>query len=147
MHTHEAIRSGIVFARQDMVLPAGVHIGNEAYARGWSMLSQGDSFALDKTIRASGWSFFFMAAEITSAAFGQPTPANFRQAIVRALRKVPQEFNSAEVTEIAAKRFLGIPYLAVRTHPRHIQEHLFLYSAEDQTRSAPRTAPLPAAVP
>lgn len=61
-------------------------------------------------------------------ALGRPTAVNFRRAIVRALGRVPHQFNSAEVATVAGKHFLGIPYVTARLYSRHIQEHLYLLS-------------------
>jgi hypothetical protein len=34
------------------------------------------------------------------------------------------------ISQVAAKRFLGLPYVTVAAHPRHIQESTFLFHAE-----------------
>jgi hypothetical protein len=39
------------------------------------------------------------------------------------------KFNSLEITQVAAKRFLGLPYVTVSAHERHIQESMFLCRA------------------
>jgi hypothetical protein len=36
------------------------------------------------------------------------------------------KLNSLEITQVAAKRFMGLPYVTVSAHPRHIQESMFL---------------------
>jgi hypothetical protein len=46
-----------------------------------------------------------------------------------------QNFNSLEVTGIAGKRFLGVPYAVVSAHSRHVQQSCYLDSGE-----APRTS-------
>jgi hypothetical protein len=36
---------------------------SEPYSGKWSLVNTRDSFALDRTIHAAGWNFFFMASE------------------------------------------------------------------------------------
>jgi hypothetical protein len=39
-------------------------------------------------------------------------------------------FNCLEISQVAAKRFLGLPYVSVSAHWRHIQESPVLFHAE-----------------
>jgi hypothetical protein len=41
-----------------------------------------------------------------------------------------QHFNGLEVTRIVSKRFLGLPYVSVSAHPRHVQQNCYLDGAE-----------------
>jgi hypothetical protein len=96
-----------------------------------------DGFALDRKIRAAGWNFFFMAAEIKVMFFGALGTKKIQSALKRILAKVRQEhFNGLEVTGIVAKRFLGVPYATVSAHSRHIQQSCYLDSAEARRTSA-----------
>jgi len=89
-----------------------------------------DGFALDRKIRASGWNFFFMAAEVRAMFFGALGAKKIQNALKRILGKVKQQhFNSLEVTGIVAKRFLGVPYTVVSAHSRHVQQSCYLDSA------------------
>jgi Na+-translocating ferredoxin:NAD+ oxidoreductase RnfA subunit len=42
-----------------------------------------------------------------------------------------QKFNSLEVTKVVSKRFLGIPFMGVTAHSRHIQQGIGLVPAKD----------------
>jgi hypothetical protein len=54
----------------------------------------------------------------------------------RILEKVKQQqFNGLEVTEIAARRFLGVPYVTVSAHSRHMQQSCYLDSTEARQTS------------
>ena len=93
----------------------------------WSLLKVLDGFALDRKIRASGWNFFFMAAEEKVMFFGAPGAEKIQNALKRILGKVKQQhFNSFEVTGIVARRFLGVPYAIVSAHARHAQQGCYL---------------------
>ncbi len=97
----------------------------------WSLLQVLDSFAFDRKIHAAGWNFFFMAPEIKVMFFGSIGAAKVQNALKRILAKVKrQQFNGLEVTEIVARRFLGVPYVSVSAHSRHMQESCYLDSAE-----------------
>ena len=80
-------------------------------------------FALDRKIHAAGWTLFFMAGEVKAMFFGSLTAAKVQSAVQRMLAKVkPQHFNGLEVTAIVARRFLGVPYVTVSAHSRHMQQ-------------------------
>jgi len=99
----------------------------EPYSGNWSLVKALDGFALDRKIRASGWSFFFMAAEEKAMFFGAPGVEKIQDALKRILGKVKQQhFNSLEVTGIVARRFLGVPYTIVSAHARHAQQSCYL---------------------
>ncbi len=95
-----------------------------------------DSFALDRKIRAAGWNFFFMATEAKAMFFGGVRAKKIENALRRILGKVKQQhFNGLEVTEIIAKRFLGVPYVIVSAHSRHLQQSCYLDSTETRRMS------------
>lgn len=109
---------------------------SEPYSGNWKLLNVPDGFALDRKIRASGWSFFFMAAEVKAMFFGGLGTKRIQNALTRILAKVKlQHFNSLEVTGIGAKRFLGVPYAVVSAHSRHAQQSCYLDSAETRRTS------------
>ena len=71
-----------------------------------------------------------MAAVVKTMFFGSPGEAKIQNALKRILEKVTQQqFNGLEVTEIVARRFLGVPYVSVSAHSRHMQQSCYLDSA------------------
>jgi hypothetical protein len=135
-------------------MPQEVHIGtilmsewppllgleSEPYWGHWSVLKALDGFALDRKIRAAGWNFFFIAAEVKVMVFGALRANKIQQAVNRILGKVSrQHFNGLEVTGIVAKRFLGLPYAIVSAHSRHVQQSCYLDGVEAR-RSSRRNA-------
>jgi hypothetical protein len=93
------------------------------------------SIALPSIARynAAGWNFFFMAAEVKATFFGAAGARRVRRALKRILEKVRhQNYNCLEVTGIAAKRFMGVPYSVVSAHSRHIQQSCTLDGPEDR---------------
>ena len=97
----------------------------------WSLLKVIDGFALDRKIHAAGWNFFFMATQVRASFFGFIGEEKMHSALKRILAKVKlQHFNGLEVTEIVARRFLGVPYVTVSAHSRHMQQSCNLDSHE-----------------
>lgn len=106
------------------------------YSGEWSVVQGLDGFALDRKIHAAGWNFFFMVAEVKVNFFGSLGTTRIRNALRRILAKVrPQSFNCLEVTGIVAKHFLGMPYVTVSAHSRHIQQSCYLDGADTRRTS------------
>jgi len=109
---------------------------SESYSGNWSLIEAFDGYSLDRKIHAAGWNFFFMAAEVKVRVFGAIGTRSIQSALKRALKKVrPQNFNSLEVTGIVAKHFLGVPFVTVSAHSRHIQQSSSLDSAQERRAS------------
>lgn len=82
-----------------------------------------------------------MAGEIRAIAFGINGQSMVRRAIKRiAANPRSKQFNSLEITQVARKRFLGVPYVSVGAQSRHIQESLFFLSA-GRIQESGRTKP------
>jgi hypothetical protein len=108
----------------------------EPYSGEWILLKALDVCALDRKIHAAGWNFFFMATEVKVMFFGSLGEAKVHNALKRILEKVKQQhFNGLEVTAIVTRHFLGIPYVTVSAHSRHIQQSCNLDSAEARRTS------------
>ena len=109
---------------------------SEPYSEKWSLVKVLDGFALDRKIHAAGWNFFFMATQVKAMFFGALAAKKIQNALKRILGKVKrQHFNALEVTEIVAKRFLGVPYSIVSAHSRHVQQSCYLDSTEARRTS------------
>jgi|SRR5579864_4548727 len=109
---------------------------SEPCSEEWGLLKVLDSFTLDRKIHAAGWNFFFMATEVRVTLFGALGAEKILNALKRILAKVkPQHFNGLEVTEIVARRFLGVPYVTVSAHSRHMQQSCYLDSVEARQTS------------
>ncbi len=103
----------------------------EPYSGQWSVAKGLDGFAVDRKIRAARWNFFFIASEVKVMFLGSPGTKKIRHALNRILGKVAgQNFNAVEVTGIATKSFLGLPYAILSAHPRHVQENCYLDGPE-----------------
>jgi hypothetical protein len=130
------VQVGTILIADRPLITQFLGLESEPYSGKWGVVHGFDGFALDRKIHAAGWNFFFMAAEVKVMFFGSLGTTKIRNAVRRILAKVrPQSFNSLEVTEIVAKRFLGMRYAIVSAHSRHIQPSCYLDRAETRRAS------------
>ena len=110
--------------------PALLGLKSEPYSRRWSLLQAIDGFALDRKIRAAGWNFFLIASEVKVMFLGSPGTKKIQDAVNCLLGKVSKDhFNGLEITGIAARHFLGVPYSVISAHSRHLQRTCYMDSA------------------
>jgi hypothetical protein len=134
------VQAGTILIDDEPRLAPVIALKSEPYSGSWRVLNGLDGFALDREIHAAGWNFFFIAAELRGMFFGAIRPRKVRDVLKRILGRVrSQNFNCIEVTGIVAKRFLGIPYVAVSAHSRHIQQSCQLEDI-DRRRAGRRDA-------
>ena len=122
------VKTGTILIKEGVFLPESLRFESEPYSKGWRLVKNLDGYGLDRKICEAGWNFFFMAGEIEANVFGFDVEKTTHRAIKRVLANLKSEkFNSLGITQVAAKRFLGLPYVSVSAHPRHIQESKVLF--------------------
>jgi len=122
----DKIKMGAILIEGGALLPDSLRFESEPYSKAWRLVKNLDGYGLDRKIRQAGWTFFYMA-QIKASAFGFDREKAVRRAVNRVLANLRSEkFNSLEINQVAAKRFLGLPYVTVFAHRRHIQESMFL---------------------
>ena len=127
----DKIRTGTILIKEGALLPESLGFESEPYSKGWRLVKNLDSRGLDRKIRDAGWTFFFMAGGVNASAVGSDLEKTTRRAIKKVIASMELDgFNCLEIAQVAAKRFLGLPYITVSAHPRHIQESMFLFHAE-----------------
>ena len=110
-------------------------IESEPYSEGWQSLGVLESSDLDRKIRAAGWNLFFMAGELRAVVPAWGGQNTLRRGMKRLLAQTrAQHFNCLELTQVLRKRFLGIPYVSMGAHSRHIQQGSEVQSLEQRTR-------------
>jgi hypothetical protein len=130
------IQVGTIMVRDWPGMPQLIGFETEPGVGEWSMVKVPDAFTLDRKIHAAGWNLFFMAAEFKAMFFGSPRATRVQSALTRILAKVKQQhFNGLEVTAIVARHFLGVPYVTVSAHSRHMQQSCNLDNAETRRTS------------
>src|SRR6266436_748170 len=125
-------RARTILISEDTPLPTNLPIESEAFLPGWKVVKNLDRSTLARNIEGANWNFFYLAGEIRATVLGRDRPGTLRRAVRRVLAKQEgQKFNSLEITRVVSKRFLGIPFMSVTAHSRHIQQGIGLVPAKD----------------
>ncbi len=121
-----------ILIREDTPLPVNLSIESEAFLPGWRVVKNLDRSTLARNIEGANWNFFYLAGEMRATVFGREGLGALRRAVKCVLAKQEgQKFNSLEITKVVSKRFLGIPFISVTAHFRHIQQGIGLVPAKD----------------
>jgi len=139
-------RSGTILIRENTLLPAGLAIESEVFLPGWRAVRNLDGYGLDRKIEQAKWNFFYLAGEIRATVLGRDRSKTLGRAVKRVLAKQPMQFNSLEITRVVSKRFLGIPFMSVAAHTRHIQQGICLVAAKSFALGMPASA-MPESMP
>ena len=130
------VQVGTILMKQWPGMPQLIGFEIESGLGEWSMVKVSDALTLDRKIHVAGWNFFFLAGEVKAMFFGSLRAAKVQSALKRILAKVKQQhFNGLEVTAIVARHFLGVPYVTVSAHSRHMQHSCNLDSTETRQTS------------
>jgi hypothetical protein len=131
-----SVQVGTILMKEWPGMAQLLQLESEPCLGNWNLVKTLDGVSLDRKIRAAGWNFFFMAAEIKVMFFGVLGTTKIQNALQRILAKVRQQhFNGLEVTGIVASHFLGVPYVTVSAHSRHMQRGCYLDSSEARQAS------------
>jgi len=130
-----------ILMREGTLLPAGLAVENEVFLSGWRVIKNLDRSTLARNIEGANWSFFYLAGEIRAIALGRKGIGTLRRAVKCVLAKQErQKFNCVEITKVVSKRFLGLPFVSVTAHFRHIQQGICLGPAKDFVLRMPTAA-------
>ncbi len=124
------IQAGTMILHQSADIDT-LDVESEPYCQNWRSLGTLDSSELDSKVRAKGWNLFFLAGEIRAVVPAWGGHNTLRRGVERLLAQTRlQHLNCLEVTHILRKYFLGIPYLSIAAHPRHLQEGSQIQSSQ-----------------
>jgi hypothetical protein len=120
------INRGAILMQSTAAHPQCFHFEDGWYPDAWRAIRQDRTAQeFDKEISAAGWTFFYMAHSVAAIAFGFARAKMTSSALKRVIGRVRQEkCNCLEIEGVTAHSFLGIPYVRVSAHPRHIQKGL-----------------------
>ena len=119
----DAMQTGSILIEEGASMPESLLLEARPYSSGWRSVSNLGLNELDAAIHKAGWTFFFMAGEIKITSFGFDKESATRRAVKRVITNVEShKCNCVEITEVSARSFLGMPYVNVSAHSRHIQE-------------------------
>ena len=119
----DAVKTGTILIERGAFMPGSLRLEGNSFSSRWRSVSNLDLNGLDTAINKAGWTFFFMAGEIKITAFGFDQERAVRRAVNQVITNAEShKCNCVEITEVSAKSFLGMPYVNVTAHSRHIQE-------------------------
>jgi len=128
------VQVGTILIENRPLIMRTLNLESEPYSGPWGVLQSLTSSTLDQKIRSAGWNCFFMAAEVKGTAFGRLAAKSIQRALNRIFVNVRKlDFNCLEVTKIEENRFLGLPYITVCAHSRHIQQGCLLESTDKRS--------------
>ncbi len=122
----EEITTGSVLLKKGTSLPVVLRTNARRFGD-WEMVSELDGFGVERELRQSGWHFFFLVPAITAASIA----LDRQRARAKAIRRITQAvdasgFNAVEITAIEQKSWLGIHYVSITAHPRHVRNSPFI---------------------
>ena len=123
------IQPGTMMVQQSVILQS-LGVESEPYCRNRHSLGIIESSGVDHKVRAAGW-------PASSERWCPPGAdrTTLRRGVKRLLAQTwLQHFNCLEVSHVLRKRFLGIPYVSIAAHPRHLQEGCQIQSVEQRAQ-------------
>ncbi|HWH59485.1 MAG TPA: hypothetical protein VN682_17790 [Terriglobales bacterium] len=147
----DSLRIGTVLLRTGACVPKSVWIEKKTYSPRWEEIINLNGDDLDRQIRREHWNFFFLGGAIQGLSLGWGSAISVRRAVIRALGKSERtNCNGFEITDIHTRRFLGIRYVTIIGHSRHLQQGAVLQNIAGRTRQlrqspaiSATTTPLP----
>jgi hypothetical protein len=135
------LREGSVIMRHGTVTPERMELESEDFCEGWDRIRNLQAGLLDIALRGAGWRMCFLGESLQAVALGGYDQETVRRAAETLLGKSSAKmFNCLEVTEIAYKHFLGVPYVHVTGHARHIQREVEMPSFDIRKNEIDRAA-------
>lgn len=126
LHVDRIIAPGSILIANDTRLPEPLRLEKDQAATGWvSVADHLDRRQLTTSLAVAGWTFFYMAVAIRRTVFGFDKQKMINTALKRVFAAVKlRGCNCLEIDDVALHSFLGLPYVSVSGHSRHIQEGL-----------------------
>jgi hypothetical protein len=135
------LKIGTVVVQADTLIPASVWVQREIFCPGWQAITNLNGDDLDRQIRRDGWNFIFMCGALQGTSWGSWSHVAVRCAAIRVLKKTQAtRLNAFEITDIRARRFLGVPYVVVTSHSRHVQKSTVLQGIAERIHQGGQAA-------
>ena len=136
----DTIKTGTILIKEGTLLPEFLRFESEAFLPGWRVVKDLNGYGLGQKIEEAKWYFFYLVDEFRAIALGGEDLGTLRRAAKQILAKQEgQKFNSLEITKVASKRFLGIPFMSVTAHFRHIQQGICVVPAKNSVLRIPES--------
>ena len=118
------ITFGTMLIERDAAHPPFFQLKDDKSPHEWMTIQHKLNFhELEKELAAAGWTFFFLANAVKTTAFGFDRAKIIRAATRRLIAAVRlQKCNCLEIHDVTMHSFLGMPYVSIVAHPRHLQK-------------------------
>jgi hypothetical protein len=115
---------GTILMHKEALRPQCFQLEDGPYPNAWMAVKHNlTHHELEKELATEGWTFFYMAGAIRATVFGFDRAKMIHAALKRLIANVKlQKCNCLEIDDVATHSFLGMPYVSVSGHPRHIQK-------------------------
>jgi len=120
----QTINPGAILVEQNTLLPMPLRLESDSSGGGWArVVNNRDGHQLEESLSTAGWTFFYMAKTIRALGFAFERQKMMDGALKRLIATVRlQHCNCLEIDDVATHSFLGVKYMSVSAHARHIQK-------------------------
>jgi hypothetical protein len=117
------MEDGTILIEKHAACPQCFHL-KDSFLSDWMEVTHNLSpHEFEKQLSAAGWTFFYMVGVVRTTAFGFNRAKMIHAALKRLVTNVRQRrCNCLEIDDVATHSLLGLPYVNVSAHPRHIQK-------------------------
>jgi len=120
LSTLPTITNGLILIEEGALLPDSIGLLTALYPGGWAPAFYYKE-QLEKELRSAGWIFYLLADAIRTISFGLNRQKMIHAALRRIIGQVKlHRCNCVEIDEVTAHSWLGIPYVSISAHVRHI---------------------------
>jgi len=127
------MNSHTMFLRAGCVLPDGLDLIQEQFCRTWMSVKDTMAAALDLKVRNAGWHFMWLEDAYARFGVGRTATAAIDQAIARALDRIKDRFNAAELDSVSVSNYLGFRVAKITLYARQIQLQTSLSLVDEMT--------------
>lgn len=108
--------------RSGTLLPKNLSLPGRSIYDGWVSVDSENAHKVDVKVRALGWHFMWLALGSSGAGIGLTSAVALARAMCSGLERLNLRFNTAELINVTARRYLGVHVAHVNLASRHIQE-------------------------
>lgn len=122
-----------MFLRTGCVLPDGLDLIQEQFCGPWMSVKDTMAAALDLKVRKAGWHFMWLEDAYARFGAGRTAAGAIDQAITRALDRIKDRFNAAELGSVSVSKYPGFRVAKITLYARQIQLQTSLTLVDEMT--------------
>lgn len=122
-----------MFLRTGCALPDGLDLIQEPFSSTWTSVKDTMATTLDLKVRNAGWHFMWLEDAYARFGVGRTAAAAIDKATVRALDRIKDRFNAAELNSVSVSKYLGFRVAKITLYARQIQSQASLSLVDEMT--------------